>query len=223
MRYLMTLGLACVLAVAAVSSALASTRHAAGVQVGDPYRAVVPVADTSAGERDQAFAAALAQVIQRVSGNAPPAAVLTKASTYVQQYHYARAPAGSAQPFQLVVRFAPTAIEHLQRTLAAPAPAATAGMGGSVASGPVAAGKSSLVWVSGVHSALDFAEVVAALEHAPGVQGVGVRGARGDGMLLRVQALVPLARILEELGSGSHLSVSATAHTGAAASLRWSR
>lgn len=224
MRFVMTLGLLSLLAIAMAPPAVAGPGAAAFVQADNPYRVVVPVADTSADNRNQAFGTALAQVMQRVSGHVPAAAVLATAATYVQQYQYQQAPAGAAQPFRLVVMFAPAAIEHLEKTLAEPAPAATtpAGGAGAIVSAPAGA-NDNLVWVTGIHSALDFADAVAALDNAPGVDSVGVRSAQGDGMLVDVHTTVPLARILAGLALAGHLTASAQAHAGAAASLRWRR
>lgn len=223
MRYLTTLGLLALLAMAAAPAALAGRANGSPAQADNPYRIVVPVPDTSADNRSQAFGTALAQVMQRVSGHAPSASVLATAATYVQQYQYQQAPAGSAEPFQLVVVFAPSAVEHLARTLAEPAPVSAASSGGIGASAAPAAANDNLVWVSGIHSALDFADVVAALGNAPGVDGVGVRSAHGDGMLVDVHASVPLERILAGLASAGHLTASDQAHAGATASLRWRR
>lgn len=219
MRYLMTLLLLCGLAFVAVPTAVAQQAPAA--TPGNPYQAVVPVADTSAAHRSDAFAKALAEVLSRLSDHAPPASALSKASIYVRQYQYQRAPAGSPQAFQLMVDFAPSAIRHLQHTLAAPPSIAGAdsdeipGMPSSFGGGD------SKVWVSGIHSARDFANALATLRDEPGVDDIAVRKAEGNGMLLDVHTTVALARVLAELGSTGRFAVSGEAHAGAAASLRW--
>lgn len=226
MRYLTILPLLSGLLVVAAPAvaapqvpAAASTASAAAQEVpaANPYQASIPVADTSAKHRGQAFAAALDQVMSRVSGHAPSAAARGKASTYVRQYQYQRAPAGSAQPYLLVVKFAPSAIAHLQRSR--DALVASDGEGGEIVGALPASDHA--VWVSGIRTALDFAAALSALRAQPGVDAVAVRKAHGDGMLLNVRTSAPLGRVLGALAAGGQLTTATTAHDGAVASLRW--
>ncbi|WEN14691.1 DUF2066 domain-containing protein [Rhodanobacter sp. AS-Z3] len=67
---------------------------------GSPYSVVVPVADTSDAQRNQAFATALSQVLTRVAGgqdlrsNAGYADALGNAASLVQKFQYQRAATG---------------------------------------------------------------------------------------------------------------------------------
>jgi hypothetical protein len=82
-----------------------------------PYTVTVPVADTSAANRDQAFTAALTQVITRVNGGQDPrtkpgyADAIKQPGALVQQYQYKRSGAGAA-PMLLEVSFDPAAIRR---------------------------------------------------------------------------------------------------------------
>src|SRR3546814_12158889 len=65
-----------------------------------PYSVVVPVADTSDAQRDQAFATALGQVLTRIAGgqdlrsNPGYGDALGKAASMVQKFQYQRAATG---------------------------------------------------------------------------------------------------------------------------------
>jgi hypothetical protein len=67
---------------------------------GSPYSVVVPVADTSDAQRNQAFATALGQVLTRIAGgqdlrsNAGYADALGNAASLVQKFQYQRAATG---------------------------------------------------------------------------------------------------------------------------------
>lgn len=82
---------------------------------GSPYSVVVPVADTSDAQRDQAFSTALAQVLTRVAGgqdlrsNAGYADALGKATSMVQKFQYQRAATGLI----LNVDFEPGSVRRL--------------------------------------------------------------------------------------------------------------
>lgn len=229
MRYLTILPLLTGLLVVAVPAvaapqvpaAASSSVAAPEAPAANPYQASVPVADTSAKNRGHAFAAALGRVMSQVSGHAPSAAAKREASTYVRQYRYQRAPAGSPQPYRLVVTFAPSAIAHLQQAESAALADTDAGsVDASLTSLP--AGDHG-VWVSGIRSTLGFADVVAALRAQPGVDSVTVRKAHGDGMLLDVRTSVALGRVLGALTAGGSFAAADAAHAGAAVSLRWQK
>ncbi len=187
------------------------------------YQATVPVADTSNAQRNHAFAVALQHVLARVAGH-PVDAAGTRAATYVRHYQYRRAPAGAPTPFLLTVSFAPSAIRHLVGDEGIPAPAAEvaagAGADSGVPPGAIGGGDSTL-WVSNLHSALDFAGALSALRTAPGVDAVTLRQARDGGMLLDVHTAIPLRRVLGALESGGRVAASGNPHAGADASLRW--
>src|SRR5690349_20129873 len=80
-----------------------------------PYAVVVPVADTSDAQRDQAFATALGQVLTRIAGgqdlrsNAGYADALGKAGSMVQKFQYQRAATGLV----LDVEFEPGSVRRL--------------------------------------------------------------------------------------------------------------
>jgi len=89
---------------------------AAHAQVaGSPYAVVVPVADTSDAQRDQAFATALGQVLTRVAGgqdlrgNAGYGEALGNAASMVQKFQYQRAATGLV----LEVEFEPGTVRRL--------------------------------------------------------------------------------------------------------------
>lgn len=80
-----------------------------------PYAVVVPVADTSDAQRDQAFTTALGQVLTRVAGgqdlrsNPGYDEVMSKARAIVQKFQYQRAETGLV----LNVDFEPGAVRRL--------------------------------------------------------------------------------------------------------------
>ena len=76
------------------------------------------------------------------------------------------------------------------------------------------------LWVSGLHSALDYANLLSALRADPSVHQVSTLGAQDDGVLLDVKADMPLDGLAANLAAGGHL-MQASAHDNADASLRW--
>jgi hypothetical protein len=82
---------------------------------GSPYSVIVPVADTSDAQRDQAFATALGQVLTRVAGGqdlrSKPgyADALAGAASMVQKFQYQRAATGLV----LDVNFEPGTVRRL--------------------------------------------------------------------------------------------------------------
>ena len=83
------------------------------------YTVTVPVADTSASVRDQAFATGLTQVLARASNGADPrskpgyADALKQPGGLVQQYQYARSAGGTGSPLSLDIVFDPGAIRRV--------------------------------------------------------------------------------------------------------------
>lgn len=81
------------------------------------YAGEAPVTDTSDAQRDQAFDAALAQVLVKLSGDRNVAVrpgvadALAQASTLVQQYQYRQE--GGAAALRLEARFDPAAVRRL--------------------------------------------------------------------------------------------------------------
>jgi hypothetical protein len=298
-----------------------------------PYTVVVPVADTTEAQRNDAFAAALAQVLTRVAGgqdlrsNAGYADALQGATAIVQKFQYQRAAdngmslqvdfepgavkrlvarlgvasAGVKPPVLLLVRgtdgvlldqaaltslaaaaaargtdvaypeagatpdFAKIAAgdtgalaalsqhyhtglallgtlraggadwtlitggqpqqwsdqggtEEALFTAAGASMAARIGKQLNVVGGSVSTGK---FWVSGVHSALDYAGLLAALRADPAVRDVTTAGAHDDGVWLDVKATLPMRGLAANLAATGRVRVQGDAHPGADVTLRW--
>jgi hypothetical protein len=298
---------------------------------GSPYSVTVPVTDTSAVQRDQAFAIALGQVLTRVAGgqdlrgNAGYPDALGSAGSIVQKFQYQRAATG----LTLAVDFEPGSVRRLvaklgvastgikppvlllvqgadgnlikQSALAGLAAAATArgtnvaypaagdtpdlgklgaadpatlaavnqqyhtglvllgklrdgsadwtlisggqaqhwssqgasadallaGAGNSmvdrigkqlnVVGAGVSEGK---LWVGGLTSAMDYANLLATLRADPSVRQVTTLGAQDDSVLLYVKAALPLSGLAANLAAGGRLLQDGP-HQGADANLRW--
>jgi hypothetical protein len=311
-----------------------ATLPAAHAQVASsPYAVVVPVADTSDTQRDQAFATALGQVLTRVAGgqdlrsNAGYADALGKAGSMVQKFQYQRAAtglvlevefepgsvrrmvsklgvqsAGIKPPVLLLVRGSDghlldqSALASLAATagargtnvvypdgnvpdpakVAAADPAALVAVNRQYHTGLVLLGKlrdggadwmlisggqaqrwsgqgasdaallgdagnglvdrlgkqlnvigagpsEGKLWVSGLDSAMDYANLVATLEDDPSVKLVQTLGAQNDGVLLYVKASAPISALAANLAAGGHLLLQGEPHPGADANLRWLR
>ncbi|MBE1158809.1 DUF2066 domain-containing protein [Dyella acidiphila] len=76
------------------------------------------------------------------------------------------------------------------------------------------------LWVSGLHSAMDYANLMATLRADPTVQKVSTLGGQDDGVLLAVKAAMPLDGLAANLTAGGRL-MQGGAHDGADVSLRW--
>jgi hypothetical protein len=297
-----------------------------------PYIVVVPVADTSATQRNEAFATALGQVLTRVAGGqdlrskSGYADALQGAPALVQKFQYQRAPGGMS----LQVNFEPGAVKRLVAKLGVPAAsakppvlllvrgsdgvlfdqaalanlaAAATARGTAVAypqpeeavdTGKVAAADPAALaainqryhtglvlvgslhdgdaqwtfvsggqaqqwsahgstedalladagmalvqrvskqlnvvgasvsegkfWVGGLRSALDYANLLALLKADPAVRKVATLGAENDGVLLSVQAALPLDGLAANLAAGGRVLVESKSHAGADVTLRW--
>jgi hypothetical protein len=299
---------------------------------GSPYSVVVPVADTSDAQRDQAFATALGQVLTRVAGgqdlrsNPGYGDALGKAGSIVQKFQYQRAAtglildvefepgsvrrlvsklgvasAGIKPPVLLLVQgsdgglFDQAALASLAAAaaargtnviypdaanppdtakVAAADPSALAAINRQYHTGLVLLGKlhdggadwtlisggqaqrwngkgatedallgdagGSLVdrigkqlnvigagpsegklWISGLASAMDYANLLAALQADPSVRQVTTLGAQNDAVLLYVKASLPMTGLAANLAAGGHLLLQGEPHAGADANLRW--
>lgn len=303
-------------------------------QTASPYSVVVPVTDTSAAQRNQAFQTALGQVLVRVSGgqdlSSKPgyAEAVQNAAGIVQQFQYQR-DGGSPPALALSVTFDQGAVQRLVTQLGATAAgvkpplllivqgsdghvlgqndlgalAAAAGKGGYQVSyadpsqlpdlgklasadpaalsaisrlyhtGLVLMGKlhangadwtlisggqaqhwsaqagnqgdlfadagnnatdrlsqalnvigatqvDGKFWITGLHSAQDYANLMATLQADPSVQRVYTLGAQDDGVLLSVKAGMPLDDLAANLAAGGRL-IQGSSHDGADVSLRW--
>ncbi|RDS83064.1 DUF2066 domain-containing protein [Dyella monticola] len=76
------------------------------------------------------------------------------------------------------------------------------------------------LWVSGLHSAMDYANLLATLQADPSVQTISTVSAQDDGVLLTVKASMSLSDLVANLTAGGRL-MEGTSHDGADASLRW--
>ena len=76
------------------------------------------------------------------------------------------------------------------------------------------------LWVSGLHSAMDYANLVATLRADPSVRNIYTVGSQDDGVLLAVKAGMPLDNLVTNLAAGGRV-IEGSAHDGADASLRW--
>ncbi len=77
------------------------------------------------------------------------------------------------------------------------------------------------MWVSGLESARDYANLLATLNADPSVRQVTTIGALNDGVLLDVKASVPIDALAANLAAGGRLLLQGEPHDGADANLRW--
>lgn len=78
------------------------------------------------------------------------------------------------------------------------------------------------LWVSGVDSAMDYAQLINTLRADPSVRSVVTLGADNDGLLLQVRAAMPADALAANLAASGRM-IRADAHAGTDASLRWLR
>jgi uncharacterized protein len=76
------------------------------------------------------------------------------------------------------------------------------------------------LWVSGLHSAIDYANLLATLRADPSVQKVSTLGGQDDGVLLEVKAGMPLDGLAANLTAGGRM-IQGSSHDGADVSLHW--
>ncbi len=186
-------------------SVLAPAGHAAP----STYTGEAPVNSQSDPERIEALKTALANVVIQQTGDpgvlarGDVASAVAKAERYVLQYRYRpnNAAADDTAPrLILVAEFDSTAVDAmLQRLGLAEAAPGTA---------PADAMPSeATVWIGGIHSAEDYARVVAYLGKSNFVRSAQPTEARGDGMLVRLSLATDLARFLDAVGMERTLSV----------------
>lgn len=77
------------------------------------------------------------------------------------------------------------------------------------------------LWVDGVVSAMDYAQLLSLLRSDASVRQVGTVAAKGDGVLLKVSSSLPLDALAANLAAGGRLLRAATPHEGATATLSW--
>ncbi|HEY2624298.1 MAG TPA: DUF2066 domain-containing protein [Dyella sp.] len=76
------------------------------------------------------------------------------------------------------------------------------------------------LWISGINSAMDYANLLATLRADPAVRQVTTMSAQNDGMLFAVKASLPMDALSANLAAGGRL-LRGDAHSDADASLRW--
>jgi uncharacterized protein len=76
------------------------------------------------------------------------------------------------------------------------------------------------LWVSGLQSAMDYANLLSTLRADPSVHKVSTLGAQDDGVLLDVTTDLPLDALASNLAAAGRV-IKDKAHDGADASLRW--
>ncbi len=77
------------------------------------------------------------------------------------------------------------------------------------------------LWVAGLQSALDYANLLATLRADPAVREVSTLAAKDDGVLLSIKSGLPLSGLAANLAAGGRVRLENTPHEGADASLRW--
>ncbi len=77
------------------------------------------------------------------------------------------------------------------------------------------------LWISGLDSAMDYANLVATLQDDPTVKQVLTLGAQNNGVLLYVKASVPISGLAANLAADGRLLLQGEPHPGADANLRW--
>ncbi|HEY0975071.1 MAG TPA: DUF2066 domain-containing protein [Solimonas sp.] len=183
------------LALAVGGGAVAQPPGAATPTSLNPYEGRVPVADQSGPNRDRALQQALAQVIDRVSGDGAAAtapALVTRAPQLVQRYGYETDPA--SRQLQLVASFDARTIESQLR-----------GLGLTVWGVSAAPVEDVRLSIAGIRSAQDYARLLTRLRGLPGVRNVQVASVQGDLLQLRLRAEGGAQRLSGALYAGGGL------------------
>lgn len=180
------------------------------------YSGEAPVASQSEGERAEALKTALADVVMRLSGDtgalarSDVARAVGDAGRYVLQYQYRRDVStdtdGAPQVrLTLVAEFDTVAVDRMLARL------------GLVGDGSTAAAETGAeparlrLWISGIHSARDYARALGYLTRHTLVRDAKSSEARGDGMLVEVTSIAGQPRLLDALGGEGTLSVTSAA------------
>lgn len=165
------------------------------------YSGEAPVASQSEAERAEALKTALAAVVIRLSGdpgilaNGNVAAAVAEAEKYVLQYRYQRSmatedPAAVASPaLVLVAEFDSNAVDRMLAGLGL----ASANAVDAVDTTPT----EQRIWLSGIHSAADYARGLGYLSKQALVRQSWPVEARGDGVLVRLSLSGGLQRWLD--------------------------
>ncbi len=172
------------------------------------YTGQASVNSQSDADRAEALKSALGQVVVKLTGDEAVlsrpevAKAVANAPQYVQQYQYTRdVTTENGQPqthLVLVAQFDRDAVDKMLADLGV----GHAGGGDAAQAAADVQPQSYRVWVSGVHSAQDYAQVVGTLARNDLVHNVQAEQARGDGIELRLDTAGPLSRVLDALSSG---------------------
>ena len=176
------------------------------------YSGEAPVSSQSEAERAEALKNALAAVVMRISGDSgvlarsDVASAVGDAARYVLQYQYRRDIATDAggQPqvrLTLVAEFDAVAVDRMLNKL-------------QLSDTPIAldlAPTEHRLWISGVHSAVDYARALGFLTRHSLVRNAQTTAARADGMLVKVSVVGGLENLLAMVGREGTLSVTSAA------------
>ncbi|MFC5524708.1 DUF2066 domain-containing protein [Rhodanobacter ginsengisoli] len=77
------------------------------------------------------------------------------------------------------------------------------------------------LWVGGLDSAVDYADLLAILAADPAIQQVTTVAAQNDGVLLDIKSTLPISGLAANLSAGGRLLLQGQPHPGADANLRW--
>jgi len=174
------------------------------------YTGQVPIASQSEADTATALAAALGQVLVKLTGdnavlNRPGVAkAVAQPNRYVQQYRYAQdvvADSGQMR-LSLIAQFDRAAVDKLLADLGLARGAGSADTTAAPAAVADTSPQTFRVWISGVNSATDYARAVGTLTRSDSVRSVQVEQARNDGMQLRLEINGPLQHLLDSLGNG---------------------
>jgi hypothetical protein len=195
---------------------------ARAAELRDPYLAEVPVAGEEAAQRNEALGRALREVAVRVSGDPRAAGRVRQVkdpSSLVSQYQFVPAPDGVGR--LLRVEFDRAAMDALLRDSGiASREEALRSMPAEVSASqqpPPLTGSAERVRVQvrGVESLATYARVLRQFQGLPCVERVTVRGARGDALLLDVDARGGSSALDQGVRSGDTLVPEAAPGSGA--------
>ena len=200
-----------------IALGVAIVMHAASLAAAPTtYSGEAPVASQSEGERGEALKTALAEVVMRLAGDSGALArsdvarAVADAGRYVLQYQYRRdvsTDAGGAPQVRLtlVAEFDTVAVDRMlaRLGLVGEGVATTADIGAEPAR--------LRLWISGIHSARDYARTMGYLGRHTLVRDAWSSEARGDGLLVEVTSMAAQPRLLDAFGSEGTLGVTSAA------------
>jgi hypothetical protein len=173
------------------------------------YTGEASVTSQSEAERDVGFRTALGNVVADIVGDrgvlerADVADALGEARSYMLQYRYLRAAPDAetgAPGLRLVVEFDSVAVDSMLDRL---------GLASGTADGAGWIGdpQEATVWISGIHSASDYARVMGILDRNNFVDAARPVEVRDDGLAVRLSLAGDLAHFIAALEAGRDLRV----------------